>query len=92
MVLAGSFSETYKRNALNNGFLAIEVPALVDDLKKKHGTAKLTLKPGGRIEIDFTKSKVKFDGVTYEISPIGVPAQELIIAGGLEAWVEGKLK
>ena len=92
LVLAGSFSETYKRNALNNGFLAIEVPSLVDDLKKKHGTVKLTFKPGGKIEIDFTKSKVKFDGVTYDISPIGVPAQELIIAGGLEAWVEGKLK
>ena len=37
MVIAASFSQTYKRNAFNNGFVVIECPALVDDL-----TAALT--------------------------------------------------
>ena len=32
-VLAGSFSETYKRNAINNGLLVIEVPSLVRSLR-----------------------------------------------------------
>jgi homoaconitate hydratase len=35
-VFAGSFSETYARNAFNNGYICIEVPELVEDLKKKY--------------------------------------------------------
>ncbi len=34
-MFAGSFSETYARNAFNNGYICIEVPDLVEDLKKK---------------------------------------------------------
>ncbi|MFQ6605941.1 MAG: homoaconitase, partial [Fidelibacterota bacterium] len=33
LVIAGSFSQTYKRNAINNGYLVIENPALVHRLK-----------------------------------------------------------
>jgi len=29
LILAGSFSETYTRNAWNNGFVCLEVPDLV---------------------------------------------------------------
>ncbi len=36
VLLAGSFSETFKRNALNNGYLCVEVPELVADLKKQY--------------------------------------------------------
>ncbi|MEJ2272029.1 MAG: aconitase family protein, partial [Candidatus Bathyarchaeota archaeon] len=34
-LIAGSFSETCVRNAINNGFLIIECPDLVNDLKEK---------------------------------------------------------
>ncbi len=34
LVLAGSFSQTYLRNAFNNGFLCIETPALVRHLRQ----------------------------------------------------------
>ena len=44
LVIAGTFNETYKRNALNNGFLLIECPELVNDLKNKFGKEKLTVK------------------------------------------------
>ena len=33
-VIAGSFSETYKRNAFNNGFVVFECPELVTHLRK----------------------------------------------------------
>jgi homoaconitate hydratase len=36
LVVAGTFNETYKRNALNNGYLLIECPQLVNDLKAKY--------------------------------------------------------
>ncbi len=92
LVLAGSFSETYKRNALNNGFLAIEAPDLVRNLKERFGTEKLTVRTGGTATIDFTGSTVSFGDKTYEISAVGVAAQELVVAGGLENWVKENLK
>lgn len=91
LVVAGSFSETYKRNALNNGFLIIECPKLVNDLKAKYGKDKLTVKTGITAEVNFTKSKIIVDQKTYSIDPVGVPAQELIVFGGLEEWVKKNL-
>ncbi len=91
LVLAGSFSETYKRNAINNGFLAIEAPELVRDLKAEFGTDKLTVATANRAEIDFAKATLTTVGKQYSLSPIGTPAQELIVAGGLEGWVREHL-
>jgi homoaconitate hydratase len=88
LVLAGSFSETYRRNALNNGFLAIEAPQLVRHMKEKFGSAQLTVRTGINLEIDFANATIEADGKTYSISPVGAPAQELIVCGGLENWVK----
>ncbi|WP_337872649.1 homoaconitase [Ignavibacterium sp.] len=88
LVIAGSFNETYKRNALNNGFLLIECPELVKDLKTKFGTEKLTVKTGMHASIDFTNSLIKFADKTYSIDSVGEAAQELIVTGGLEEWVK----
>jgi len=91
LMLAGSFSETYKRNALNNGFLAIEAPQLVNDLKEKFGTDKLTVATGWKATIDFSKAELMINDKTYSLSPVGAAAQELVIAGGLENWVKNNL-
>jgi len=91
LVIAGSFSETYKRNALNNGFLTIEAPELVDDLKKRFGDKKLTVKEGISARIDFKRSTLEANGKTYMISPVGAAAQELVVVGGLENWVKENL-
>src|SRR5437763_10892617 len=40
-VIAGSFSETYKRNAFNNGFVVFECPELVTYLRDKEHTSEL---------------------------------------------------
>ncbi|MHC1739316.1 MAG: homoaconitase [Ignavibacteriaceae bacterium] len=92
LVIAGSFNETYKRNALNNGYLLIECPALIYDLKTKYGTEKLTVKTNETAEIDFMNSQIVFNGKTYAIDPVGEAAQELILVDGLENWVKEKLK
>jgi homoaconitate hydratase len=91
MVLAGSFSETYKRNAINNGFLVIEAPELVDELKSRFGSDKLTVSTGIRAEIDFRKSRLTAGGKSFPISPVGPAAQELILTGGLEEWVKKQI-
>ncbi|HDL01388.1 MAG TPA: homoaconitase [candidate division Zixibacteria bacterium] len=92
LVIAGSFSETYKRNAINNGFLAIECPELVNDLKAEQGTEKLTVYTKKEIAIDFASAKLTFNNKEYSLSPVGAAAQELIIIGGLENWVKSKLQ
>lgn len=91
-VIAGTFSETYARNAINNGFLILECAELVNDLKTKYGKEKLTVQTSKKIKIDFKNSSIFFDGKNYSIDPVGEAAQELIIAGGLEEWVKKSIK
>jgi len=91
LLVAGSLNETYKRNAFNNGFLLIECPDLVNDFKEKYGKQKLTVKTGITAKIDFTSSSMLVDEKTYSFDPVGEAAQELIVVGGLEEWVKGKL-
>ena len=90
-VVAGSFSETYARNAINNGFLVILCPDLINDLKEEYDKEKLTLQTNKKVKIDFENSSISFDGEDYSIDPVGEAAQELIIAGGLENWVKKNL-
>ncbi len=91
LVIAGSFNETYKRNALNNGFLLIECPQIVDDFKNRFGKEKLTVKTGMICKIDFEKSFLTAGDKTYSIDPVGEAAQELIVSGGLENWIKKNL-
>ncbi|MCH7938711.1 MAG: homoaconitase, partial [Candidatus Marinimicrobia bacterium] len=85
---AGSLSETYKRNALNNGYLVLAAPGLVDHLKERLGSERLTVRPGLVIKVDFKAAQVELDGQQYRIGAVGAAAQELILAGGLEDWVK----
>lgn len=91
LVIAGSFNETYKRNALNNGFLLVECPELVNELKSKFGSEKLTVKTGMIAKIDFRNSVIIVGEKSYSIDPVGEAAQELIVTGGLEEWVKKNL-
>ena len=62
-MIAGSFSQTYLRNAFNNGFLCIEIPELVKRLRAKFADAiarkEKTIIPGDEIEVDFTTSTIR---------------------------------
>ena len=91
LVLAGSFSETYKRNAINNGFLVLEAPELVSDLKAQFGSEKLTVRTAIQAKLDFTNAELTANGKTYGLSPVGAAAQELVLAGGLEAWTRKRV-
>ncbi|MFH1852653.1 MAG: homoaconitase [Candidatus Neomarinimicrobiota bacterium] len=92
LVLAGSFSQTYKRNAINNGYLVLEAPELLEDLKAKFGKTKLTVRTDLEIVIDFSAAQLTCDGKTYNIGTVGTAAQELILTEGLENWVKKKIQ
>ncbi len=92
VVIAGSFSQTYKRNAINNGFLVIEAPDIVNDMKNKFGDGKLSIKVGLNAVINFKNASINVNNKIYSIAPIGKAAQELILIEGLENWVKAIIK
>jgi homoaconitate hydratase len=89
-VIAYSFSETYKRNAFNNGFPVFECPGLVEHLTTVLGTEGPTV-AGPEIEIDFRRSLVTCEGKRFAFPPLGRVPQELIVAGGAENLVSSRL-
>lgn len=91
MVIAGSFSETYKRNAINNGFILLECEDLINDLQQQHGQSFLTKTLAGEIEVSMRTGRITFAGKTYTFNALGTIAQELILVDGLENWVKNSL-
>lgn len=95
LVIAGSFSQTYKRNAINNGFIVIEAPELVNDFKETFrsdvDSNKLTIDTNLEIEINFKNSTLITNEKEYRIDPVGAAAQELVIEEGLENWIKNRL-
>jgi homoaconitate hydratase len=92
-VVAASFSETYKRNAFNNGFVVFECPEFVEHLRAaKPQAAKTPSRLVGDIEIDHARGVLTFDGKTFAFPPLSPTAQELVVAGGAEAVVAKRLK
>jgi homoaconitate hydratase len=59
LVIAGSFSQTYLRNAFNNGFLCIEVPQLVTKLKETLVASSAAVAAVGATSEKSTESKAK---------------------------------
>jgi homoaconitate hydratase len=90
-VIAASFSQTYKRNAFNNGYLVIDSPELYDALRASLGDRQEATIPGPEITIDFTTSRVILDDRELSFSPLSTVAQELIVGGGAENLVKSQL-
>lgn len=105
MVIAASFSQTYKRNAFNNGFVVIECPELVNDLTNaspaeessgqpsaSEQPSKLTIPTNTEAKVDFAQSVIEFNGKSYTFPALGRVPQGLIVAGGVENLVRQKLR
>ena len=95
LVIAASFSQTYLRNAYNNGFLCIEVPELVKELReqftKEVAAKEKTVIPGGEIDIDFTSGVIAWAGEMFTFPALGSVPQSLVIAQGVENLVAKRL-
>jgi homoaconitate hydratase len=95
LVIAASFSQTYLRNAYNNGFLCVEVPELVRYLREQCASEiaskQKTIIPGDEIDIDFTSSVIHWRGKDFSFPALGTVPQSLVIAGGVENLVAKRL-
>src|SRR5881296_1389662 len=90
-VIAASFSETYKRNAFNNGFVVFECPELVRHLRAALTNWQPTT-VGPEIEIDYARSVLRVNGKSFSFPPLSPAAQELIVVGGAENLVASRLR
>jgi homoaconitate hydratase len=94
VVLAGSFSETFKRNAINNGLLVLEAPELIKNLRDQFATKSkiLTRRTGIVATMSLTTGIIRLSNTQdYKIPSVGWAAQEIMVAGGLEEWVKLQL-
>jgi len=94
LVIAGSFSQTYLRNAFNNGFLCVEIPELVAELRRVFAeriAKERTIIPGDQIHVDFTSGTVSYRGREFRFAPLGTVPQSLVVAGGVENLVAKRL-
>ena len=95
LVIAASFSQTYLRNAYNNGFLCVEVPELVKHLREQYASEiaakEKTIIPGSEIDIDFTSSVIACRDEKFAFPALGSVPQSLVIAGGVENLVAKRL-
>jgi homoaconitate hydratase len=90
LVIAGSFSQTYLRNAFNNGFPCVECPELVDRVRPE-GAGEKTVVPGDSIEVDFAASTISFRNEVFSFPPLDAVPQALVLAGGVENQVRQRL-
>ncbi|CAG8590123.1 4406_t:CDS:2 [Ambispora gerdemannii] len=96
LLIAGSLSETFKRNSINNALLLLEVPELVNDLKKIIGTHVLCQRTNWHAKVLLAEGIVTVsadDGRerVYRVkggSGLGSSVQELWVADGLENWIK----
>jgi homoaconitate hydratase len=91
MVIAESFSQTYLRNAFNNAFICLESKELSRAIREAFADAEGKTIPAGDLAIDFRAATATWSGTDYPLSPLGPAAQELVLAGGLEALTRKRL-
>lgn len=98
-IIGNSFSETYKRNSLNNGVICIECKPLVDLLVESSGVdfsenKCVKLPKENKLRVDLEEGIVEYisdKSKIFMVSKLGEMARKLIECGGLEQWVRSSL-
>jgi homoaconitate hydratase len=95
MVIAGSFSQTYLRNAFNSGYPCVESPELVGRLREQLAqfiaAGQRTIIPGDAIVIDFASGTITWRGEQFPFPALGRVAQSLVSVGGVENLIRQRL-
>jgi len=91
LVIAGSYSQTYLRNAFNNGFVCVECSALSEVLREacagQIDAGEKTIISGDELTLDFASSTATWQGREFRFTALGKPVQQLVIDGGVENQV-----
>jgi homoaconitate hydratase len=102
LVVAASFGNVFSRNSINNALMGLEIPKVVERLRArfpvKGGEGRvLTRRTGWTLTWDVRRSLVEVtegpggETWTEKVGELPANVQEIIAAGGLEAWVKAEL-
>lgn len=84
VVIGGPFARMFYRNAINNGLLVLDCPALVGD----------GVEDGHEIEIDTVSGEVRCAGCVYAVPPVPDAIARIVAAGDLveygRSWLRGR--
>ena len=82
-VVARSFARIFYRNCINMGLPIVVSDAAVDGIEA-----------GAEVEVDLAAGKIhnRTTGVSFDVPPFPPQIREIIDAGGLMAYVEGKFR
>jgi len=93
LVIAGSFAQTFLRNAYNNGLPCITCPEFVESIRSVRSAQDLrTVVAPATVTVDFVAGVVRYDGREYPFPPMGELPQSLVAAGGIESMIRRELK
>ncbi len=95
LLVAASFSQTYLRNAFNNGFACVECPDLVAYLRQSLAgpiqDGARTIIAGEDFLVDFSSGTIEVGGRVFNFPPLGTVPQSLVVSGGVENQVRARL-
>ncbi len=91
-IIAASMSQTFQRNAFNNGVLALECPSLADVLTARAAdTPDTRTLTGPDLTIDFAAGIIRALEREFRFTPLSEVAQRLIVAGGFENLIRDQI-
>jgi homoaconitate hydratase len=94
VVIAASFSQTYKRNAFNNGFPVIECAKLVHHLVSKLDPERKmrTIRIGAAATVNLSQGTIRMEDATYCFSPLSLIGRRLLESKGLGNLVKEEIR
>jgi homoaconitate hydratase len=96
MITAASFSQTYLRNAFNNGFICVSCPTLAAAMREAYAAKEKadmkSIVSAEPLTVDFKAAQVLWRGRRFACTPLGTQVQELVAAGGVLNQVRRKLQ
>ncbi|CAG8639819.1 21691_t:CDS:2 [Cetraspora pellucida] len=96
LLIAGTYSQTFKRNSINNALICLESPELVQLLKSSYNIEEKTIRTRLDVEVKFAEGKVLIKGLNgvdneFRVGVLGKSVQEIWVANGLENWIKQRL-
>lgn len=94
LIIAASFSQTYSRNAFNNGYICLDCPEFADEIARRFADRAITEKTivtGLDAIIDFAEATIRVADRTWRIPPLLPAMQRLVALGGAENLVRQEI-